>query len=697
MRGSPASQADSQSLRAFKGIGPKLAEKLARLGLERTSDLVFHLPSRYQDRTHRQSIGSLHLHQEVLVAGRVVHAEIIRHRRPALLVRITDGTGILTLRFFHFQVAQYKQFTVDQAVQAFGEVRPGFSGLEMVHPEYHLLSSSEMAVGTVGETILTPIYPTTAGVNQSILRRLIRQVIRHYSPEEWLPMTSLPQDLRLGLSQALNFLHAPPPGVDLDALAAGRHPAQRRLAFEELIAHQLGLARLRAQTRQIPAPHLPTPGLRAGLLLKRLPFSLTTAQQRVVREINADLALDQPMLRLVQGDVGSGKTVVALLACLQALDGQYQAAIMAPTELLADQHYQNAIRWLGPLGIRIGWIGGRQTTTERKAVLAGIANGEVNMVVGTHALFQDKVEFSALGLIVIDEQHRFGVHQRLALREKGRANSLQPHQLVMTATPIPRTLAMTAYADLDYSVIDELPPGRIPITTVAIPEMRRSEVIERIHQAVAAGRQAYWVCTLIEESEVLQGENAEATYALLRQQLPGLRIELAHGRLKGGEKALAMQSFAQGKIDLLVATTVIEVGVDVPNASLMVIENAERLGLAQLHQLRGRIGRGETASSCVLLYHPPLGEIAKKRLQVLRETNDGFEIARRDLEIRGPGELLGVRQTGLTHFRVADLNRDTDLLPAAHKAARQLWAENPAAAKALIQRWLAGAEHYARV
>ncbi|AOU96695.1 ATP-dependent DNA helicase RecG [Acidihalobacter yilgarnensis] len=681
---------------AMKGVGERLAERLARLGIERVEDLLFHLPLRYQDRSRLSALGGLRPQQEVLVQGRVTHAEIVVRRRRALLVRIADTSGQITLRFFHFGSTQRQHLVPGQWVRAFGEVRPGLAGLEMVHPEYRVLVEAD---DEPLERTLTPVYPTTEGVGQATLRRLIGLARAYGGLHEWLSESQLPEALRYGLGEALSLLHTPPVDVDTVALMDGRHPAQRRLAFEELVAHQLGMARLRAQARAEPAPPLPVPTAEdlSRRFVSNLPFVLTDAQCRVIDEIATDLACPHPMLRLVQGDVGSGKTVVAMAACLQAVAGGFQAALMAPTELLAEQHYRNAEGWLAPLDVRVVWLSGRLREAQRSEVLAELEDGRASMVVGTHALFQDTVRFARLGLVVIDEQHRFGVHQRLALREKAIAGGLYPHQLVMTATPIPRTLAMTAYADLDYSVIDELPPGRKPVVTVAIPDTRRPEVVERIHAAVERGQQVYWVCTLIEESEVLQCETAEATHALLTEALPGIAVGLVHGRLRAAEKEAVMRAFKEGALDLLVATTVIEVGVDVPNASLMVVENAERLGLAQLHQLRGRVGRGATASSCVLLYHPPLGETARRRLQVMRKTQDGFEVARHDLEIRGPGELLGTRQTGLAHLRVADMVRDGDLIPAALDTAHVLAAEAPAATDALIRRWVSGGIRYAQV
>lgn len=680
---------------AMKGVGGRLAERLSRLGIERVEDLLFHLPLRYQNRCQLWHLGALRPQQEALVQGKVLHAEVVIRRRRALLVRIGDASSQITLRFFHFGSTQQRQLHPGQWVRAFGEVRTGLAGLEMVHPEYRLLADPD---AEPLEKTLTPVYPTTEGIGQSTLRRLIGLARAYEGLREWMPEELLPESLRFGLGEALSLIHAPPVGADMEALLNRHHPAQRRLAFEELVAHQLGMARLRAQARTETAPSLPFP-TNASLgdqFVKALPFPLTHAQERVLNEISADLASDRPMLRLVQGDVGSGKTVVAIAACLQAIDGGFQAALMAPTELLAEQHYRNAERWLTPLGVRVVWVSGRQRESLRSEILGELSEGGAALAIGTHALFQTAVRFARLGLVVIDEQHRFGVHQRLALREKAVEGVGAPHQLVMTATPIPRTLAMTAYADLDYSVIDELPPGRKAVVTVAMPDSRRPEIVERIRVAVEGGQQVYWVCTLIEESEVLQCETAEATYALFTEALPDLAVGLVHGRLRMEEKEAVMHRFKNGSLDLLVATTVIEVGVDVPNASLMVIENAERLGLAQLHQLRGRVGRGDQASSCVLLYHPPLGETARRRLQVMRETQDGFEVARHDLEIRGPGELLGTRQTGLARLRVADMLQDGDLIPLALEVAHALIASSPPSSDALIRRWVGEGVRYAQ-
>lgn len=674
---------------ALKGAGEALALKLARLKIETVADLLFHLPLRYQDRTRITPIATLRSGHEAVVEGDVAAADVVRGRRRSLLVRMRDGSGILSLRFFHFSPAQQQQFRTGVRVRAFGEARAGATGLEIYHPEYRLIGVNEPPV----EDHLTPIYPTTEGLHQARLRALIDQAMEllEASPES-LP-DGIPETLRQRfdlppLHDCLTTLHHPPPDSDADALSEGRHPATRRLATEELLAHQLSLREVRLRIQTDGAPALPSGrGLKARFLAQ-LPFSLTAAQRRVLDEISHDLARPAPMLRLVQGDVGSGKTVVAAMSALTAIAGDCQAAIMAPTELLAEQHYRAFHDWFAPLDIDVVWLSGKLKGKARLDTKAAIADGRARMIVGTHAIFQDDVHFQRLGLAIIDEQHRFGVHQRLALREKGEAGGLTPHQLVMTATPIPRTLAMSAYADLDVSVIDELPPGRTPVTTAVVPDERRPEVIQRIRTACAEGRQAYWVCTLIEESEALTCQAAEVTHEELAEALPELAIGLVHGRMKASEKGEVMAAFKSGELDLLVATTVIEVGVDVPNASLMIIENPERLGLSQLHQLRGRVGRGSTESFCVLLYHPPLSLSSKQRLAVMRETTDGFRIAERDLEIRGPGEVLGTRQTGLAQMKIADLERDADLLPRITPLADALLESQPDASKLLIRRWL---------
>jgi ATP-dependent DNA helicase RecG len=673
---------------SLKGVGEALALKLSRLSIEKISDLLFHLPLRYQDRTRLTPIGSLHAGQEAVIEGEVTASDVVKGRRRSLLIRLSDGSGILSLRFFHFAPAQQQQLRPGIRLRAFGEARAGATGLEIYHPEYRLISAGAAPV----EEYFTPIYPTTEGLNQARLRALTQQALAQLDahPEalpDVIPSALLARFNLPGLHASLHLLHQPPPEMDLEQLAQGQHPATRRLALEELLAHQLSLREVRLRIQSDGAPALPTGRNLQMRFLAQLPFALTGAQGRVIEEIGLDLARPAPMLRLVQGDVGSGKTVVAAMAALSALSGGCQAAMMAPTELLAEQHYQAFKSWFEPLGIEVAWLAGKLKGKARLDTKAAIADGRARMVVGTHALFQEDVIFQRLGLAIIDEQHRFGVHQRLALREKGADGGLTPHQLIMTATPIPRTLAMSAYADLDVSIIDELPPGRTPVKTVVVSDERRPEVVTRIRTACGDGRQAYWVCTLVEESEALQCQAAEVTRDELTDALPELAIGLVHGRMKAAEKAEVMAAFKAGELDLLVATTVIEVGVDVPNASLMIIENPERLGLSQLHQLRGRVGRGSTESFCVLLYHSPLSKSARERLGVMRDTNDGFQIAEKDLQIRGPGEVLGTRQTGLAQMKIADLERDGDLLDRVSALARELQGE-PHVSAVLVRRWL---------
>ncbi|WP_421249875.1 ATP-dependent DNA helicase RecG [Aeromonas sp. 603359] len=683
---------DKIPLDSLKGVGSKMLEKLERLGLATVQDLLFHLPLRYEDRTQVWPIGDLPPGLHGAVEGEIQDTQLVMGRRRMMVCRISDGTGTLTLRFFNFTAAQKNSLAAGRLIRCFGEVRPGKYGLEMAHPEYKLLGE-EQAGQT--EEALTPVYPTTEGLRQLTLRNLTDQALAQldlYGVEELLPAGLYPHQIEL--AAALKLLHRPPPSVALPLLESGQHPAQQRLVLEELLAHNLSVLKVRAQAQtQLARALKPAPEL-VEQLLGALPFKPTGAQSRVVAEISKDLQQSHPMMRLVQGDVGSGKTLVAALAALQAIGNGCQVGLMAPTELLAEQHAINFAKWLEPLGIGVGWLAGKQKGKAREESLAAIKDGSVKMVVGTHAIFQEQVVFQRLALVIIDEQHRFGVHQRLALREKGEREGVHPHQLIMTATPIPRTLAMTAYADLDTSVIDELPPGRTPITTVALPDSRRGDVIERVKLACTEGKQAYWVCTLIEESEVLECQAAEDTAAELQNLLPGLHIGLVHGRMRPVEKQRVMEEFKAGILQLLVATTVIEVGVDVPNASLMIIENPERLGLAQLHQLRGRVGRGAVASHCVLLYHAPLSKTAQSRLGVLRETNDGFLIAQRDLELRGPGELLGTRQTGLADLKIADLVRDQPLIPQVQKMARFLMDRHPSHVDPLIRRWLGLRDHY---
>jgi ATP-dependent DNA helicase RecG len=681
---------------SLRGVGPKLREKLEKLGLRTVQDVLFHLPLRYQDRTRLTPIGALRPGREALIAGEIEGCDVVYRGRRSLIVRVADGSGHVHLRFFHFSAAQQTNLVRGRRIRCFGEVRFGPSGFEMAHPEYQLLADTEPARA---EERLTPIYPATEGVYQANLRKLAAQALeRHLAGlPDWLPAAYI-EDLKLpALAEALEYVHRPPPGADVAALENGRHPAQARLAFEELLAHHLSLQRVRLSVQKEPAPAIAPPGRLLEQLLASLPFALTGAQSRVLGGIRADLARAHPMLRLVQGDVGSGKTVVAAGAVLLAVEAGYQAAVMAPTELLAEQHRRNFTHWLEPLGVRVAGVSARLTARERAAALEALASGGAAVAVGTHALFEEEVAFARLGLAIVDEQHRFGVHQRLALRAKGARNGTVPHQLIMSATPIPRTLAQSLYADLDVSVIDELPPGRKPVETVALPASRRAEVVARVRDACLAGRQAYWVCPLIEQSEVLELQTAKDTAKALQEALPELKVALVHGRLKATEKERIMAAFKAGRVHLLVATTVIEVGVDVPNASLMIIENAERLGLAQLHQLRGRVGRGSAESHCVLLYEPPLGDMARARLAALRDSNDGFEIARRDMELRGPGELLGTRQAGMPQFHIADLLRDVKLLPRVQQAAERLAREEPTLAAAIVRRWLGSREHYSQV
>lgn len=679
----------------LKGVGPKVAERLSKLGIASVQDMLFHLPLRYEDRAQTYAIASLMPHTHVAVEGEIEHAEITFGKRRMLVCRINDGTGRLTLRFFNFSAAQKNAMQVGKIMHCFGEVRRGKFGFEIAHPEYRI--QDEYQQTNENDQTLTPVYPTTEGLKQLSIRAIADQAItllEKYELEELLPERYRPSGVTL--TDAVRTLHHPPRDVSLSDLELGQHPAQLRLAFEELLAQNLSLLKLRSQSQNVKAVTLPQTSSLEQQFLASLPFSPTNAQSRVVDEIKHDLAQPYPMMRLVQGDVGSGKTLVAALSALSAISAGFQVALMAPTEILSEQHAANFAQWFTPLGISIAWLGGKTKGKERNATLERLASGEAQMVIGTHALFQEQVTFKNLALIIIDEQHRFGVHQRLSLREKGRFGDCYPHQLVMTATPIPRTLAMTAYADLETSIIDELPPGRTPITTVAVPDTRRQEVIERVRIACTEQqRQVYWVCTLIEESEALQCQAAEDAQIALSEALPELRVSLVHGRMKAAEKQTIMAEFKQGQSDVLVATTVIEVGVDVPNASLIIIENPERLGLAQLHQLRGRVGRGAIASHCLLLYHAPLSGTAQKRLGVLRDSNDGFVIAERDLEIRGPGEVLGTKQTGLAEFKIADLARDKQLIPQVRAVAKRLMQEHPEIIEPIEKRWMGNRAHFA--
>jgi ATP-dependent DNA helicase RecG len=682
------------SVITLKGVGAKVAEKLAKLGLKNLQDIIFHLPLRYEDRTRVYPMADLYAGMHGTVVGEVVNADIKYGRKRMLIVQITDGTDTVNLRFFHFSAAQLNGFKTGAKIRAFGEIRSGNASFwEIMHPEYKVVVDG---VKLEMEEHLTPVYPTTEGVNQITLRKLSAQALQQLDKGA-LP-DLLPKGLyadQLSLEQALHLVHRPPPDVDIQMLADGQHPAQHRLVLEELLAHHLSMLKVRAEYNQDPGIAVALDEALKQAFLQQLPFSPTGAQARVVAEIESDLCIAQPMMRLVQGDVGSGKTLVAALAALSVLSAGFQVALMAPTELLAEQHAANFKQWLEPLNIKVGWLAGKLKGKVRKETLEQLKSGEIEFLVGTHAIFQEAVEYKHLALVIVDEQHRFGVHQRLSLRKKGEVAGKFPHQLIMTATPIPRTLAMTAYADLDTSIIDELPPGRTPVKTVVLPDTRRSEIIERVRQsAINDRRQIYWVCTLIEESEVLECQAAEDTAIALATALPDLKVGLVHGRLTGKEKQAVMDNFKQGELDLLVATTVIEVGVDVPNASLMIIENPERLGLAQLHQLRGRVGRGSIESHCVLMYQSPLSKTASKRLSVLRESNDGFYIAEKDLEIRGPGEMLGTKQTGVADLKIADLLRDAALIPQVKALAETMWSQHNGQSQALIRRWLAYKDEY---
>ncbi len=686
--------APTTPLSSLRGVGPAIAEALSRLSLHTLADFWFHLPLRYEDRTRITLIRDLQSGEIAQVEAQVDAVERGFRFRPLLRVVVSDASrATLSLRFFHFSKSQAEGFTPGARFRIYGEVRDTPAGFEIVHPRYQRVQPD-----TPLETALTPVYPATEGLGQTTLTRLAKLALSALPDDTEIDV--LPEAMRRSaqlpsLGAALRLVHAPPNDADVAALLARTHPAQRRLAFDELLAHQIGMRRLRRSLRSIPAPLIKPDKARRKAFLAALPFALTKAQVKVLGEIDRDLQTAKPMLRLVQGDVGSGKTVVAALAALAAASAGLQSAVMAPTELLAEQHLRNFTHWLQPFGLRVVWLAGKVTGKARTQALAAIADG-ADIVVGTHALMQEGVTFANLGLAIIDEQHRFGVHQRLALRNKGRDGLRTPHQLVMTATPIPRTLAMAAYADLDVSVIDELPPGRTPVQTVVVADSRRDEVIERIRRACGEGRQAYWVCPLIEESEQLAAQAAQATHIALTQALPELAIGLLHGRMKPRDKQAVMDAFKAGELRLLVATTVIEVGVDVPNASLMVIDNAERMGLAQLHQLRGRVGRGAQASSCVLIYQSPLSQLARERLAVMRESNDGFRIAEKDLELRGPGDVVGTRQTGQLSFRVADLVRDAEIMPTISIAADWLLEHAPKSADALVERWIGRAVEYAQ-
>ncbi|MBK1693471.1 ATP-dependent DNA helicase RecG [Chromatium weissei] len=684
----------------LKGVGPRLAVLLERLDIRTVQDLLFHLPLRYQDRSRLLPFPLLEVGMEALTEGVVVETKVTGDQRRTLKVALSDGSRqSLLLRFFHFSPLQVAAFRTGVRVRCYGEVRQGYHTLEMIHPEYQLQYNA-LPTATDHAPQLIPIYPSTEGLQQPTWHSLIDQALAWLArlpPAEYLPVEILAPLALPSLAEALHYLHRPPLGTPLNALIERQHPVFLRLAFEELTAHQVSLRQLRLMQRTQTAPQLRGDGSLRQSLRAALPFQLTAAQERVLTEISADLQQERPMQRLLQGDVGAGKTVIAALAAAQAMEAGHQVALMAPTELLSEQHHRSLGAWLMPLGLAPLWLAGRHKGKERTQLLEAIASGAARLIVGTHALFQNAVTFHRLGLVIIDEQHRFGVAQRLKLRTKGNGAGGAPHQLMMTATPIPRSLAMTMYADLDLSVIDALPPGRTPIVTVAVPDERRDEVIERVHHACQQGRQAYWVCTLIDESEMLECQAAEETAQQLRAALPKVTVGLVHGRMKGSERDAVMAEFTGGAVSLLVATTVIEVGVDVPNASLMIIENPERLGLSQLHQLRGRVGRGAVVSHCVLLYHAPLSTLTHERLRIIRATTDGFEIAERDLALRGAGEVLGTRQAGAIQFRLADPLRDQQLVAPAQQAADLILARHPENAAPLLARWLGRREGYGQV
>jgi ATP-dependent DNA helicase RecG len=682
-----------RSAASLTGVGDKLMQRLMRLGVESIGDLLCLLPQRYEDRTEIRPLGSLRPGDRVLVEGEIALSEVAFRRRRSLLCRLTDGTGAITLRFFHFSRQQQAGLERGARLRCFGDVRPGPTGLEMIHPEYQLIGSEQTAPANT----LTPIYPSTEGLQQARIRRLVGQALAALEQQAMADyLADLLDPEWPSLDAALKLLHVPPRGSDVEQLVERRHPCQRRIALEELVAHRLSLRRTAAQASRDRALPLTASDVASERFCSQLPFELTTGQLRAAAEIIEDLRRPVPMLRLLQGDVGSGKTVVAALAMYLATVEGHQAALMAPTEILAEQHAASFAGWFGPLGIGVALLTGSLPAAKRRLALEAVASGQAPIVIGTHALFQEQVSFSRLALVAVDEQHRFGVQQRLSLRQKGSAGTV-PHQLVMTATPIPRTLAMTAYADLDCSIIDVLPAGRQPVTTVVLPESRRPELVARVASHCREGAQAYWVCPLIEESDQVDTQAAEALGRELAEALPELRLGLVHGRMKAADKDAVMRRFKGGEIDLLVATTVIEVGVDVPRATLMIIENAERMGLAQLHQLRGRVGRGSERSSCVLFYKPPLSRTARERLGVMRETTDGFVIAQKDLELRGPGEVLGTRQTGLQQLRVADLAADADLLPLVVEISDRIEAGHPDRVAPLIRRWIKSGVEYAKV
>ncbi len=676
------------SVETLKGVGPKLKEKLAKLQIETLQDLLFHLPHRYEDRTQVKPVIETQDGERVMLRVTVQHSQVQYGKRRSLVCRTFDETASIDFRFFHFMAAQQKKLQAGVELFAFGEVRRFGRSWQMVHPEITYIKDGQEA--PLLES-LTPVYPTTEGLHQASWRNLQRQALTKLAQqpiEDLMPQELIEQWALMGITEALLWLHQPPKNTPIESINSEQSPAIKRLIYEELLAQQLSMQLQRVRFKQDSAFIMRNEGILKSKFLESLPFKPTKAQQRVGQEIGKDLESSKPMLRLLQGDVGAGKTLVAALAAFKVIESGFQAVIMAPTEILAEQHYNSFKQWCDKLEIPVSFLVGKLKTVERREALVKIESGEARLIIGTHALFQDEVKYHNLGLAIIDEQHRFGVKQRLALKSKAPENK-QLHQLMMTATPIPRTLAMTAYADMDLSIIDELPPGRTPIKTIAITEQKRDQVIARIADACEKeNRQVYWVCTLIEESEEIQSQAAETTADLLAEQLPNCRIGLIHGRLKPEQKQMVMAKFKAGELDILVATTVIEVGVDVPNASLMIIENPERLGLAQLHQLRGRVGRGTVESHCLLLYGHPLSDNAKSRIQIMRESNDGFVIAEEDLRLRGPGEFLGTRQTGEMTLQFADIVKNAALIPEIQNSAKQLISQNPIIAERLCKRWL---------
>ena len=681
---------------SLNGVGKALANKLAKIHIHTLLDLLLHIPLRYEDRTHVVPLNQLRPGMHCLIEAEVTGSALQRGRRTSLQVRLLEQNVRLNLRFIHFHANQAKNFATGKKIRCFGEIRPGPQGLEMVHPEYHLFDQQPPEL----EATLTAVYSTTEGISQKRMRQLVTMAWQAYEQQphwlpELLPKVTIQQQNLPTIKQALAQLHFPTNNQPFDLAVASQSPAYQRLIIEELVAHQLCLLQARQQLNLNPAPCFEKHSATAELLQTQLPFTLTNAQQRVWQEIHADTQHHKPMIRMLQGDVGSGKTIVAALAACQAIDAGYQVVILAPTEILAEQHLHNFRQWLDPMQVSIIWLAGKQKASERRTSIEAIANGQAQVIVGTHAVFQERVDYHHLGLVIIDEQHRFGVAQRQALLQKA-ALGTTPHQLIMSATPIPRTLAMSAYGDLDHSIIDELPPGRKPINTVIINNQKRDQVITRIQSACSSGQQVYWICPLIETSEDLQCEAAEDTAVQLTEALPNLRIGLVHGRMTPIQKHQIMSRFKQAQIDLLVATTVIEVGVDVPNANLMIIDNAERLGLAQLHQLRGRVGRGQAHSHCLLMYQTPLSRLAKERLNILRQSNDGFAIAEKDLQLRGPGEVLGTRQAGSISLRIADLLRDAHLLPKIHELTKN-YASHPDLSQQLVQRWVGSRQEFVSV